>query len=118
MANICFLSLWFGKSTKNSSSNLPLRISSGERAVVASRDFQNDREYSPWADMLNSSECYRSFIHFQHQGGYDVDRLFHIICRSRYRPVKIFTSQVFTVHPVFIIPVGGNMAIKVGINGF
>src|SRR5437667_113816 len=51
-------------------------------------------------------------------GGYDVDRLFHIICRSRYRPVKIFTSQVFTVHSVFIIPVGGNMAIKVGINGF
>src|SRR5438132_12682603 len=69
MANICFLSLWFGKSTKNSSSNLPLRISSGERAVVASRDVQNDREYSPWADMLNSSECYRSFIHFQHQYG-------------------------------------------------
>src|SRR5438552_3350502 len=51
-------------------------------------------------------------------GGYDVDRLFHIICRSRYRPVKIFTSQVFTVHSVFIIPVGGDMAIKVGINGF
>src|SRR6266566_812952 len=34
MANICFLSLWFGKSTKNSSSNLPLRISSGGSAVT------------------------------------------------------------------------------------
>src|SRR5712691_3711023 len=34
MANICFLSLWFGKSTKNNSSNLPLRISSGGSAVT------------------------------------------------------------------------------------
>src|SRR5437879_2634841 len=44
--------------------------------------------------------------------------LIFTICRSRFLPVKIFTSQVFTVHSVFIIPVGGNMAIKVGINGF
>src|SRR5256885_14704410 len=33
MANICFLSLWFGKSTKNNSSNRPLRVGSGGRTV-------------------------------------------------------------------------------------
>src|SRR5207247_7321676 len=41
-----------------------------------------------------------------------------IICRLRFRPVKIFTSLGLPCSLCSLIPVGGNMAIKVGINGF
>src|SRR5437899_4829366 len=44
--------------------------------------------------------------------------LISIICRSRFLPVKIFTSLGLPCSLCSLIPVGGNMAIKVGINGF
>src|SRR3989475_3939585 len=44
--------------------------------------------------------------------------LIFTMCRSRFLPVKIFTSLGLPCSLCSLIPVGGNMAIKVGINGF